>query len=152
MSMSRPKNIPDEDWRERQKKYRDSKTEEQKERKNEQDRRRRANRTEEQKEHDRAYGRNIRANRTEEQKEMQRAGNRRWRANMTEERAAIERERGCAIDQVKRGNLTDYYIRRLLKGQGFNFTGWGAEPPQELIELKRVQLKIRRYLSQGEQI
>jgi hypothetical protein len=33
-----------------------------------------------------------------------------------------------------------------LRGVGF------VNPSQELIELKRVQLKIRRYLNQGEQV
>ena len=58
--MSRPKNMPDEEWRERRraeyKKYY-------------------ANRTEEQKEHRRAYDRAYIANMTEEQRERRRATN-----------------------------------------------------------------------------
>ena len=49
-----------------------------------------------------------------------------------------------ARSQAERDNLHDSYVKKVL--------GWDAEPPSELIELKRAQLKIRRYLNQGEQI
>ena len=179
--MTRPKNMSDEDWRER---------------KREENKKYYANRTEEQKEHQRAYGRAYIANITEEQRERRRATSRAWwkanrdkrrkyrkprteaeklaRKPMTpeqkvakkaydlayvarltdDERAKREtrlttyrtQNRGVirAKSQAERDNLSDNYVKKVL--------GWDAEPPQELIELKRVQLKIRRYLNQGEKI
>ena len=142
--MTRPKNISDEEWRERQKKYYENRTEEQKERKNATTREWRAK---------------WRANLSEEQKERRREQDRRRRANLTEEQKERRRETARAARRAdpdkyqprlrfKRAwdDLHDSYVRGLLKRYE-----WGVEPPQELIELKRVQLKIRRYLNQGEQ-
>jgi len=184
--VTRPKNISDEEWREREKKYYENRTEEQKERKNattrewrakwranlseeqkerrrEQDRRRRANLSEEQREalrvRVRKENKKYYENRTEEQKERRREQDRRRRANLTEEQKERRRETARAARRADpdkyqprlrfkraRDNLYDSYVRGLLKRYE-----WGVEPPQELIELKRVQLKIRRYLNQGEQ-
>lgn len=142
--MTRPKNISDEEWREREKKYYENRTEEQKERKNATTREWRAK---------------WRANLSEEQKERRREQARRRRANLTEEQKERRRETARAARRADpdkyqprlrfkraRDNLYDSYVRGLLKRYE-----WGVEPPQELIELKRVQLKIRRYLNQGEQ-
>ena len=178
--MTRPKNMSDEEWRERKraecKKYY-------------------ANRTEEQKEHNRAYVRAYVAHMTEEQRERRRAASRAWneanrdkhrrnrkprteaeklaRKPMTPEQKVAKKaydleymarltddERAKrnagqvayraqnweiirAKSQAERDNLHHRYVKRVL--------GWDTEPPQELTELKRVQLKIRRYLNQGEQ-
>ena len=182
--MTRPKNISDEDWRKREKKYYENRTEEQKERKNATTREWRANLSEEQRERRNAATREWRANlseeqrealgvrvrkenkkyyenRTEEQKERRREQDRRRRANLTEEqkerrREAVRRSRMANLDKYRistklrfreaRDDLHDPYVRELLRRVGF------VNPSQELIELKRVQLKIRRYLNQGEQV
>ena len=172
MSMSRPKKMSDEDWRERRREQwrrrQVNLTEEQKERNKEhnreQQRRSRANLSEEQREawrvRVRKENKKFYENRTEEQKERRLKQGRRWRANLTEEqierRRAVERAtRRADPDKYQprlkskraRDNLYDSYVRGLLRRYE-----WGAEPPPELIELKRVQIKIRRYLNQGEQI
>ena len=177
--MTRPKNMSDEDWRER---------------KREENKKYYANRTEEQKEHQRAYNRAYIANITEEQRQRRRVASRAWweanrdkcrknrkprteaeklaRKPMTpeqkvakkaydlayvarltdDERAKREtrlttyrtQNRGVirAKSQAERDSLSDAYVKHLLRNLGF------VNPPQELIELKRVQLKIRRYLNQ----
>ena len=56
---------------------------------------------------------------------------------------AQNREALRARSQAERDNLSDAYVEKLLK--------CGVNPPPELTELKRVQLKIQRYLNQGEQ-
>ena len=117
--MTRPKNISDEDWRKREKKYYENRTEEQKERKN-------------------ATTREWRANLSEEQKERRREAVRRSRmANLDKYRISTKLRFREARD-----DLHDPYVRELLRRVGF------VNPSQELIELKRVQLKIRRYLNQ----
>ena len=103
---------------------------------------RRGSRIEELKE----YQRGRRESQTEEQKEYQRAYGRAWRESQTEEQEEYRRLRKSAYNKDKSVNLTDSYVKHLLRGSGF------VNPPQELIELKRVQVKIRRYLNQGEQI
>jgi hypothetical protein len=178
--MTRPKNISYEDWRERKreenKKYYVNRTEEQKEYRRAYNRAYIANMTEEQKEHRRAYNRAYQeANRdkrrknrkprteaeklarkpmTPEQKVAKKAYDLAYMARLTDdERAKIEtrlatyraQNRGVirAKSQAERDNLSHNYVKKVL--------GWDAEPPSELIELKRAQLKIRRYLNQGEQ-
>ena len=128
---------------------------------------------EEQKEHRRASTRKWRANMTEEQKEHRRVRDRAWaRANpdkrrenrkppteaqrvakksydsaymvrLTDEQRAGIVVRVQARGQGERDSLSDAYVKKLLK--------CSASVPQELIELKRINLKIRRYLYQGEQ-
>jgi len=68
----------------------------------------------------------------------------RW-ANLTDDERARIAVRVRARDQGERDSLSDAYVKHLLRNFGF------VNPPPELIELKRVQLKIRRYLNQGEQ-
>ncbi len=91
---------------------------------------------------------------TPEQKVAKKAYDLAYRARLTdEERAKIKARRIAywaqnreilrAKSQAQRDNLCHRYVKRVL--------GWDTEPPQELTELKRVQLKIRRYLNQGEQ-
>ena len=173
----RPRIYSDEDRRERKreenKKYRESRTEEQKEYQRTYSRAWRESRTEEQKERQRAETRNWRANRSEEQKEYQCVTKRAWaRANLdkrrenrkppteaqrvakktydlaymvrlTDEQRAEITARVQARGQGERDSLSDAYVKKLLK--------CSASVPQELIELKRINLKIRRYLYQGEQ-
>ena len=175
--MTRPKNISDEDWRKREKKYYENRTEEQKERKNATTREWRANLSEEQRERRRATSRawwkanrdkrrKYRKPRTEaeklarkpmtpEQKVAKKAYDLAYMARLTDDERAKRKTRAAtrraqnrevirAKSQAERDNLSDNYVKKVL--------GWDAEPPQELIELKRVQLKIRRYLNQGEQV
>ena len=84
---------------------------------------------------------------TPEQKERQAASQSRWAHVATwvtsnKERIdayhdALRKQRN-ALDKAYRDNLADSYIRGMLK------TGNAVTP--ELIELKRVQLQITRYL------
>jgi len=49
--------------------------------------------------------------------------------------------------QNNRDNIADVYIRRIIRER------FGVKsPPQELIELKRVQLKIHRLINRGNKI
>jgi len=113
--------------------------------------------SEEQKEYQRmvsrAWGKANLAKRREYRKpltEAQRVAKRDYdsarRANLTDDERAVIAVRLQARGQGERDSLSDAYVKHLLRNFGF------ANPPQELIELKRVQLKIRRYLNQGEQV
>lgn len=161
------------------KKYYANRTEEQKEHNRAYSRAYTANMTEEQRERRRAASRAWWANeanrdkrrrnrkpRTEaeklarkpmtpEQKVAKKAYDLEYRGRLTDdERAKINARQVAyraqnwgiirAKSQAERDNLHHCYVKRVL--------GWDTEPPQELTELKRVQLKIRRYLNQGEQI
>jgi len=178
--MTRPKNISDEDWRER---------------KREENKRYYENMTEEQKEHRRAYDRAWIASLSEERRERRNASTRVWsKANrdkrrenrkprteaeklarkpmsveqkvakkaydlaymvrLTDDeraervaRRAMYRAQNWEVlrarNQAERDNLHDSYVKKVLK--------CGVNPPPELIELKRVNLRIQRYLNNGEQ-
>ena len=179
--MTRPKNISDEDWRKRRrgeyKKYYANRTEEQKEHRRAYGRAYIANMPEEQRERRRAASRAwqeanqatrqakrkprteaeklARKPMTPEQKVVKKAYDLAYRANLTDDERAKRKTRAATLgaqnweiirakSQAERDNLCHSYVKKVL--------GWDTEPSQELIELKRVQLKIRRYLNQGEQI
>lgn len=59
-----------------------------------------------------------------------------------EKLAASSRKRQSKFNKSASKNLTDFYIRRLLKRQDKSLT----EIPPVLIELKRFQLQIKRNL------
>jgi len=178
--MTRPKNISDEDWRERKreenKRYYENMTEEQKEHRRAYDRawtaNRTANMTEEQRERRRASARANQATRqanrkprteaeklarkpmTPEQKVAKKAYDLAYMARLTDdervERVARRKMNYAqnwevlrARSQAERDNLHDSYVKKVLK--------CGVNPPPELIELKRVNLRIQRYLNNGEQ-
>ena len=166
-----------EEQKERQRaetrKWRANMTEEQEEHQRALQRKWQASLSEEQKEHRRAATRKWRANLSEEQKEYQCVTKRAWaRANLdkrrenrkppteaqrvakktydlaymvrlTDEQRAEITARVQARGQGERDSLSDAYVKKLLK--------CSVSVPQELIELKRINLKIRRYLYQGEQ-
>ena len=129
----------DEERRERKreanKKYRESRPEEQTEE------RKAANRIRKN-----ARQKLIRKPMTPEQKVAKRAYDLAYMALLTDEQRVERTARSRARDKIGVDNLHDRYIKNLLRGVGFV-----SPPPPELIELKRVQLKIRRYLNQGEQ-
>jgi uncharacterized protein (DUF305 family) len=83
-------------------------------------------------------------NRTEKGKAVSSDARKRWRANNPEKHAEQDRVRMIA----ERNSLSDFYIRNLI------FPRAGKEGirrmiPQELIEVKRLQVKIKRFIKQA---
>jgi len=178
--MTRRKNISDEERRERKreenKKYRESMSEEQKEHRRAYNRAWIAALSEERKERRNALTRvwnkanrdKRRENRkprteaeklarkpmTPEQKVAKKAYDLAYMARLTDDERdervarrkmnyAQNREALRARSQAERDNLHDSYVKKVLK--------CSVNPPPELIELKRVNLRIQRYLNNGEQ-